>query len=76
MLRAILTRVPSDSRPRYKVGVAGTAPSGLEVYRPGYLLRGPWCKSTARQHAARLQRELDRGIHGHLLGWQKTADAM
>ena len=52
MLRAILTRVPSDSRPRYKVGVAGTAPSGLEVYRPGYLLRGPWCKSTARQHAA------------------------
>jgi hypothetical protein len=75
MLRAILIPVRSTgySRPRFTVGVIGTAPSGLEVRRPRYLTRGPWCKTTARLHAKRLQNELDRGLHGALLGWKKLS---
>lgn len=70
-LRAILTETASVAgRRRFHVGVAGEAPSGKHVYRPQYLCNGPWCKSTAREHAKRLQRELDRNLHGYLLGWQ------
>jgi hypothetical protein len=70
-LRAIITETaPVAGRRRFHVGVAGTAPSGKHVNRPQYLRNGPWCKTTARKHAARLQRELDRNLHGHLLGWQ------
>ena len=70
-LRAILTETaPVGGLRRCNVGVAGEAPSGIHVYRPRFLLRGPWCKGTARQHAKRLQSELDRNLHGHLLGWQ------
>jgi hypothetical protein len=70
-LRAILTEAAAvDGRRRFHVGVAGEAPSGKRVYRPRYLIRGPWCKITARRHAKRLQGELDRNLHGHLLGWQ------
>jgi len=69
-LRAIVTEtVPVAGRRRYNVGVAGEAPNGKHVYRPRYLIRGPWCRSAAREHAKRLQRELDRNLHGALLGW-------
>jgi len=69
-LRAILTEAAAvDGCRRYNVGVAGEAPSGKHVYRPRYLIRGPWCKSAARRHAKRLQSELDRNLHGALLGW-------
>ena len=70
-LRAIITpAAPVAGRRRYNVGVAGEAPSGIHVYQPRFLLRGPWCATTARQHARRLQSELNRNLHGHLLGWQ------
>jgi len=70
-LRAILTETsPVAGRRRFNVGVAGEAPSGKHVYRPQFLRAGPWCKTTARQHAKRLRSELDRNLHGHLLGWQ------
>ena len=70
-LRAILTEAAAvGTRRRYSVGVAGEAPSGKHVYHPQFLRAGPWCKTTARQHAKRLQSELDRNLHGHLLGWQ------
>ena len=70
-LRAIITETaPVAGRRRFDVGVAGEAPSGKHVYRPRYLIRGPWCQSAAREHAKRLQGELDRNLHGHLLGWQ------
>jgi len=69
-LRAIITEtVPVAGRRRFQVGVAGTAPSGKHVYRPQYLRAGPWCKTAARRHAKRLQTELDRNLHGALLGW-------
>lgn len=69
MLKAIITEAaPIAGQNRYNVGVAGTAPSGLVVYRPRYLIHGPWCKSTARTKAKRLQAELNRNLHGHLLG--------
>jgi hypothetical protein len=69
-LRAILTETaPVGGRRRFKVGVAGEAPSGKHVYRPEFLRAGPWCKTTALQHAKRLQSELDRNLHGALLGW-------
>ena len=74
MLTATVTQV-CQYPPRYKVGVKGTAPSGLKVDRPGFLHRGPWCKKIAKQHAARLQDDLDNGRVGHLLGWQKSAPA-
>ena len=64
-LRAIITETaPVGRSRRFHVGVAGEAPSGKHVYRPQYLRNGPWCKTTARIHAARLQRELDRNLHG------------
>ena len=69
-LRAIITETaPVAGRRRYNVGVAGEAPSGKHVYRPRYLTGGPWCMTTARQHAKRLQSELDRNLHGALSGW-------
>jgi hypothetical protein len=74
MLTATLTQV-CQYPPRYIVGVKGTAPSGLKVDRPHFLTRGPWCKTTARQHAANLQADLDAGRVGWLLGWQKSAPA-
>ncbi len=71
MLRAIVTDVSIDVvRRRFAVGVAGIAPSGVQVYRPTFL-KGAWCKSVARSKARRLQRELGQGLHGHLLGWHK-----
>ena len=72
-LRAIITETaPVGRSRRFHVGVAGEAPSGKHVYRPQYLRNGPWCKTTARIHAARLQRELDRNLHGALLGWRNN----
>jgi len=69
-LRAILTEAaPVGGRRRFNVGVAGEAPSGKHVCRPQFLRTGPWCKGTAREHAKRLQGELDRNLHGALLGW-------
>jgi hypothetical protein len=69
-LRAIITEIaPVAGRRRFHVGVAGTAPSGKHIYRPRYLTGGPWCKTAARRHAKRLQSELDRNLHGALLGW-------
>ncbi len=70
MLKAILTAAPAvANQPRFNVGIIGTAPSGLEVNRPRFLIKGPWCKSTARAKAKRLQSELDKGLIGRLLGW-------
>lgn len=75
MLKAILTEANSIAgNKRFNVGVAGTAPSGLKVYRPHYLIRGPWCITTARQKANTLQSELNKNLHGSLLGWLKKGD--
>jgi hypothetical protein len=71
-LRAIITPTLSvGGQPRFNVGVSGEAPSGQHVYRPRYLIAGPWCRSTARRHAKRLQGELNRNLHGALFGWLK-----
>lgn len=70
MLRAIITEAPAVAgQKRYNVGVGGIAPSGLHVYRPRYLVCGPWCRGTAREKAKQLQGELDCNLHGSLLGW-------
>lgn len=71
-LRAILTETaPVAGCRRFHVGVAGEAPSGKHVYRPQFLRTGPWCETAAQRHAKRLQAELDRNLHGHLLGWHE-----
>jgi hypothetical protein len=73
MLKAIVTevkRLSAVESKRYNVGVEGIAPSGLSVNRPRFLTRGPWCKTTANEHAKRLQDDLDHNRIGHLLGWQ------
>ena len=74
MLKAIVTevkRLSTVESKRYNVGVEGIAPSGLSVNRPRFLTRGPWCKTTANEHAKRLQDDLDHNRIGHLLGWHK-----
>lgn len=47
---------------RFNVGVSGII-DGVPFYRERYLIRGPWCKSTAREKRDRLQREIDRGVN-------------
>ena len=72
-LRAILTEsAPVGNARRFHVGVAGEAPSGKHVYRPQYLRNGPWCKTTARIHAARLQRELEPELARGITGVEQT----
>jgi hypothetical protein len=56
-MKAILTeskRLSASDAKRYNVGVVG-----FNVNRPRFLIRGPWCETTAREHAARLQDDLD-----------------
>lgn len=43
---------------RYNVGVSGPG-----IFRERFLIRGPWCLTTAKEKARRLQDEMDRGLH-------------
>lgn len=60
-MKAIITQVKMCDKnllPRYKVGV--TTDDGATI--TGFLIRGPWCKATAREKQRQLQRDIDAGL--------------
>ena len=58
-MKAIITRVETMDKnrpPRYKVGITTDKTTIVS-----FLIRGPWCKSTAREKRRELQRDIDAG---------------
>lgn len=60
-MKAIITQVKmcdKSLKPRYKVGIETDDGATIK----GFLIRGPWCKATAREKCNQLQRDIDAGL--------------
>lgn len=57
-MKAIITQVEmcdKSLKPRYKIGIVTDDGATIK----GFLILGPWCKSTAREKCKQLQRDID-----------------